>query len=48
MFHHRARYELSGDGDYVVFESLQRTPCGGSWEWIEHTRLLIPNTQIED
>lgn len=47
-FYHQHKFELLGDGDYVTFGSLQRTPCGGGWEWIEHTRWLIPNSQIED
>lgn len=38
------RYHLchGQDADYIVLESL--TPSG----WIEHTRWMIPGTQLED
>lgn len=34
------------DGDYVVLASLRHT--GEGLDWVEHTRWLIPGTQIEN
>jgi hypothetical protein len=35
------------DGDYIVLESLAWNGTRGSY-WIEHTRWLIPGSQLED
>lgn len=40
--HHRYSIWFGPDGDYVVFESFE------DGYWCEHTRLLIPGSQIED
>lgn len=37
---HRYSLTFEDDGDYVVLESLQ------DGEWVEHTRWLIPGSQI--
>lgn len=39
---HRYLYEMYQDGDYIVFGSIE------GYRWIEHTRWLIPGTQLED
>lgn len=41
---HQYRLELEPDGDFIVFTSFD-------WklmDWVEHTRWLIPGTELED
>ena len=44
---YRYEYVLADDGDYIVWESFCWNGMQGGF-WKEHTRWLIPNTQIED
>lgn len=43
---HKHFIVLGQDGDYVVWASLRQT--GEGLDWVEHTRWLIPGTQLED
>jgi hypothetical protein len=40
---HRHHLIHGEDADYIVLESFQRF-----FGWIEHTRWMIPGTQLED
>lgn len=40
--YHTYSYMLEADGDYIVFTSWEGK------ERVEHTRWLIPGTQLED
>lgn len=45
--YHRYHIHHAPDGDYVVLMSwTDRTDIDG--DWTEHTRWLIPGTQIEE
>lgn len=46
--HHRYCVEYFTDGDYIVFISGHMFYSRDGQEWIEHTRWLIPGSQIED
>lgn len=43
---HRYHVCYGQDADYIVWESLVVDRNGV--RWIEHTRWMIPNTQLED
>lgn len=40
---HRAHICYGRDADYIVWESL-----GNAGIWVEHARLMIPGSQLED
>jgi len=48
LMEHRYHYVLGQDADYIVWESLEPAIAGDGWHWVEHTRWLIPGTQLED
>lgn len=49
---HRHHFCIGADADYIVLESL--TPIQAfdgyvvGYQWTEHTRWMIPGTQLED
>lgn len=40
--HHQYSLLFARDGDYVIWESLV------NGEWVEHTRWMIPGSQLDD
>jgi hypothetical protein len=47
---HRYHVCHGSDADYIVFESRVPAYTSEGWgtRWLEHTRWMIPGTQIED
>lgn len=47
---HRHSIVLGKAGDYIILESQEWRYIKGRsrLEWVEHTRWLIPGTQLED
>jgi len=45
---HRYHVCHGKDADYIVLESLEPAYTSNGWHWHEHTRWMIPGTQIED
>lgn len=47
---HRYQFILAGDGDYIVWEKLNPITEDGyiiAYGWTEHTRWLIPGTELD-
>lgn len=43
---HRYTIIHAPDGDYIVLQSIEPSFVGDGYHWVEHTRWLIPGTQL--